>query len=93
MARSRSKTADTAAATPELAELRFEAALGRLESLVEELDGGELDLEDSLAKFEEGIKLVRLCSERLANAKVRIAELERTADGMSERPISLEEAT
>jgi exodeoxyribonuclease VII small subunit len=73
--------------------VRFEAALARLEALVEELDGGELDLEDSLAKFEEGIRLVRFCSDRLAGAKLRITELERSAEGLSERPLSLEESS
>ena len=57
-------------------EPRFEEALERLEELVAALEDGELDLEDSLKSFEEGVKLVRLCSERLRTAEVRIQELE-----------------
>jgi exodeoxyribonuclease VII small subunit len=57
-------------------EPRFEEALERLEELVAALEEGELDLEDSLKSFEEGVKLVRLCSERLRTAEVRIQELE-----------------
>lgn len=57
-------------------ELEFEEALLRLESLVGELEGGELGLEESLRKFEEGVRLVRQCSERLEAARLRIRQLE-----------------
>ena len=73
------------------AEPRFEDALGRLEELVDSLEGGDLDLEDSLRSFEEGVKLVRLCSERLKAAELRIRQLEEGADGPDERPLDLED--
>ncbi len=72
------------------AELRFEQALERLEGLVAKLEGGELGLEDALANFEQGVALVRLCSERLRAAELRIRELEQGADGPTERDLELQ---
>ena len=76
---------------PEQQELRFEDALARLEQLVASLEAGDLDLEDSLSSFEQGVRLVRLCSERLKAAELRIQQLEEGADGPSERPLRVEE--
>ncbi len=72
-------------------ELRFEEALERLEGLVTELEGGDLGLEDALASFEQGVKLVRLCSDRLRGAELRIRQLEDGSDGPREREMELEE--
>ena len=76
--------------SPGDAELRFEDALQRLETLVDALESGDLDLETSLANFEEGVKLVRHCSERLKAAELRVRRLEESADGPSESPLDLE---
>ena len=73
------------------AELRFEEALERLEGLVEKLEGGDLGLEDALASFEQGVRLVRLCSERLRDADLRIRQLEESADGLRERELSADD--
>ena len=56
--------------------LRFEDALARLEELVDVMDAGELDLEESLQKFEEGVRLVRFCSDRLDAARLRLDALD-----------------
>lgn len=72
-------------------ELRFAAALRRLEDVVEQLDAGELELEDSLERFEEGVRLVRLCSERLRTAEVRLLELREGPDGLSSHLLELDE--
>jgi exodeoxyribonuclease VII small subunit len=72
-------------------EVPFEKALERLEKLVTDLEGGDLALEESLRKFEEGVKLARLCSDRLQAAELRISQLEESADGTRERPLSVEE--
>lgn len=72
-------------------EVDFEGALSRLETLVGELEGGELSLEDSLRTFEEGVRLVRLCSERLKSAELRIRQLEEGTDGVGERSLDLRE--
>ena len=55
--------------------LGFEAALQELETLVEQLEGGELELEQALASFERGVALSRRCSELLDRAERRIEML------------------
>ncbi|HEY0469684.1 MAG TPA: exodeoxyribonuclease VII small subunit [Polyangiaceae bacterium] len=53
----------------------FEASLERLHQIVERLESGELDLEDSLQLFEEGVRLSRASQARLNSAEKRIEEL------------------
>ena len=53
----------------------FEATLERLHEIVERLEGGELDLEDSLRLFEEGVRLSRASQSRLNSAEKRVEEL------------------
>ncbi len=74
-------------------ELPFEEALGRLEALVEAMEHGDLELEDSLRKFEEGVKLVRSCSERLRDAELRVKLLEADAGGARERELAIEDGS
>ena len=49
-------------------ELKFEKALERLGKIVEDLESGNMPLEDALKKYEEGVKLSRLCTEKLTQA-------------------------
>ncbi len=55
-------------------ELKFEGALARLEEIVSALEGGKCDLDKSLGLFEEGVSLVKFCSDKLdtATQKVKI---------------------
>jgi len=53
----------------------FEEALGRLETIVEELEGGSLSLEQSLARYEEGMRLSRRLTQTLDQAEKRIERL------------------
>jgi len=57
----------------------FEAALARLEAVVQELEGKDLTLEETLARYEEGSRLVRECSQRLEEAEQRIRVLSPSA--------------
>ncbi len=50
----------------------FESALARLEEITEELESGDLSLEVSLKKFDEGIKLAHFCNSRLAEARTKV---------------------
>jgi exodeoxyribonuclease VII small subunit len=50
----------------------FESALARLEKITEELEDGELSLEASLKKFDEGIKLTEFCNARLSEARTKV---------------------
>lgn len=53
----------------------FEKSLQRLEKIVSHMESGELGLEESLAQFENGIKLARTCQDTLANAEFRVEQL------------------
>ncbi|MGE5560108.1 MAG: exodeoxyribonuclease VII small subunit [Chloroflexota bacterium] len=59
----------------------FEQALQRLEAIVARLESGELTLDESLALFEEGVRLSRVCSARLADAEQKIERLIERSDG------------
>ena len=56
-------------------ELPFEEALVRLESLVGELEGGRVSLDESMKKFSEGMQLANLCTKKLAEAEKKIEVL------------------
>lgn len=53
-------------------EMTFEEALSRLEEIVRALESGQSRLEDSLALYEEGIRLSRACNARLDGAEQKI---------------------
>lgn len=53
----------------------FEESMQRLSQIVEELEGGELSLEESLSKFEEGVRLARASQAHLDQAEARVEEL------------------
>ena len=55
--------------------LDFESALRDLEALVEQLESGDLPLEESLKAFEEGIALTRHCQSALQAAELKVKEL------------------
>ena len=59
----------------------FEASLKELEHIVKQLEDGDLELEQSLKLFEDGVRLSRECRERLNNAERRIEVLMKEADG------------
>lgn len=62
-------------------EKTFEASLNQLETIVKQLEAGDLSLEDSLKLFEKGVALSRECRERLNDAERRIEILMKDADG------------
>src|SRR5512141_2906330 len=62
-------------------EKTFEASLKELESIVAQLEAGDLPLEKSLELFEKGVKISRECRERLNNAERRIEILIKDSDG------------
>lgn len=61
--------------------LTFEAALERLQTIVGELEGGELSLEESIARYEEGMKLSRRLTQQLEAAEQRIERLLESGNG------------
>ncbi len=70
----------------------FEEALKKLEGIVEAMESDELPLETLLAKYEEGAKLVKICHDKLAEAELKIQQLEKNAAGeMKLKPVDLSE--
>jgi exodeoxyribonuclease VII small subunit len=63
----------------------FEEALTRLESIVKELEKGELSLESSLGRYEQGIRLAKYCSAKLEEAEKRIELLQVSETGEPKR--------
>jgi len=64
-----------------MAEPKFEKDLEKLEEIVEALEAGGLSLDDSLKRFEEGIKLTSRCEKALKQAEKRIEILMKNAEG------------
>ena len=60
-------------------ELSFEAAIEKLEKIVEQMESAKLPLEDLIVQYEEGIRLVAVCNERLNAAEKRIEMINREA--------------
>lgn len=64
-------------------EMSFETAMARLEQIVNQLESGKATLDESLGLYEEGIALVRLCSDRLDKAEQKIKVVKNDANGES----------
>ncbi len=64
-----------------MAKERFEDSLNKLEKIVSTLEEGEIPLEESLKLFEEGIRLSRLCSQKLDEVEKKVEILLRGEDG------------
>jgi len=65
-------------------EVKFEDSLKKLEDIVDQLEGGDLNLDKSLKLYEEGVKLTRSCTHRLEEAQKRIEVLMRSSSGKLE---------
>src|SRR3954451_22645389 len=71
----------TTKAKPAGTDLNFETAMDRLEKIVEQMESGKLALEDLIVRYEEGMKLVKVCQERLASAEQKIEIIARDGGG------------
>lgn len=69
-----------------MAKRTFETALGKLEQITEELENGDLSLDKSMKKFEEGIALLEFCNETLGDAKAKVELLLEKQDGITTSP-------
>ena len=61
--------------------LPYEEALQKLEAIVETMEAGDLPLESLIARYEEGARLAKICQEKLAEAELKIQQLEKSATG------------
>ena len=69
----------------------FEKALNELESLVEDMEQGNLSLEESLKRFEKGIALSTECQQALQNAELKIKQLVEKNGKLLEQDIELDD--
>ena len=77
-------------AKAEQPEMPFEEAMQKLESIVDAMESGELPLESLMAKFEEGTRLAKICQTKLAQAEVKVQQLEKNAaGGLTLQPIEI----
>lgn len=56
-------------------ELNFAEMLNRLDEIAKILDNGEVSLEQSLELFEEGSRLIKLCNQKISDARIKITEI------------------
>jgi exodeoxyribonuclease VII small subunit len=76
-----------------LSKERFEDTFKKLETIVNKLESGDLPLEDSMKLFEEGMRLSKICSQRLAEVQKKVEVLLKGEDGnYKTEPFSLEES-
>ena len=61
--------------------IKFEEAIEKLDSIVSKLESGSVSLDESLALFEEGVGLIKLCNEKLDAAEQKVRILTESADG------------
>ncbi len=66
---------------PELSEMSFEQALSALETIVQQLERGDVPLDESIALYERGEKLREACQKRLDTASARIEKIVTNRDG------------
>lgn len=77
-----------------MAKVSFEKAMDQLEEIVQEMESGNLSLEQSLKKFEEGMKLSKYCSQKLEETEKKISLLMSQTDGsVVEKPFERNEST
>ena len=80
MARPHANTSETDASSPPAplvaAEMKFEAALMELEQIVQNMESGQLSLEDSIAAYRRGSALLKHCQQQLSDAERKIQILE-----------------
>ena len=75
-----------------MAKKTFENALTKLDEITEELEQGDLGLDNSLKKFEEGVQLVKFCNEKLEEARSQVDLLLKKNDKLIAVPFSEESA-
>jgi exodeoxyribonuclease VII small subunit len=78
----RPKSAPEPSPAPE----KFEELLGRLEQIVSDMEGADLPLEKLLSSYEEGMRLVKACGDRLTEAEQKVEVLSRGAPAANAAP-------
>lgn len=71
-------------------EANFEETIKKLETIASELEKGDLNLDESVTKFEEGMKLSKTCNDILENAEKRISILIKKDNEVTEENFNVE---
>ena len=71
---------------------KFEEAVTTLESVVTQLEAGNLSLDESLALYEKGVKFLRICNQELEKAEQRVLLVKQTGNGTVTEPFVEAEA-
>jgi len=75
-----------------MSEMKFEEALKKLEKIVSDLEKENITLDSAFKKFEEGIKLSRICTKRLKDVENKIEVLVKNAEGnIKKEPFEIDE--
>ena len=75
-------------APEEVAALSYEQALEQLDTLIAQLEKGDIPLDDAISAYERGTRLARHCAELLDRTEQRVSQLVVSGDGtMSEKPL------
>ncbi len=75
-------------------DINFEEAMAKLEGEVKKLESGNMTLDESISVFEEAVKLIRACNEKLENAERRIRILTESRDGsITDLPFDVDDET
>jgi len=83
-----------AAQTGDNKDLAFEDALKKLEGIVESMESDELRLESLLTRFEEGMRLAKICQTKLTEAELKIQQLETSAAGeLTLKPVNVADSS
>lgn len=69
----------------------FEKAMERLEKIIDDLESGDLGLDESIKVFEEGVELSRKCYKKLSEAELKVKKLIKTDSGEFELGLFSEE--
>jgi exodeoxyribonuclease VII small subunit len=72
-------------------DVSFEAALARLEQIVRDLEAGELPLETAIENFQEGMKLAKICRDKLEQAEQKIEMLVKENGEFLKKPFQPED--
>ena len=77
-----------------MTEINFEEAIKKLEDEVKRLENGNMSLDESIASFEEVVKLVKICNEKLEKAERKVALLTEMSDGtVTDLPFIIDDET
>ena len=75
-------------------DMKFEEAMTKLEGEVKKLESGNMSLDESIAAFEEAVKLIGVCNKQLDNAERRVRLLTEAVDGsITDVPFDLSDET